>query len=143
MTLQTPGYLTVFAVQWGASTYYVTLLCNSTLSAFSFSQPVMSLSFNVTETTGTAGYCSVTVPHRLLGGPYVCLLDDVVVSPAVSSNATHTIMYFAYTHSSHQIEIVGTTVIPEFPTLLAPVLLLAVLILTLLAARTTRAIRRS
>jgi hypothetical protein len=142
MTMQTPGYLTVYAIDWGASTYYITLLCNSTLSTFSFNQPSMNIRFNLTETTGTAGYCSVTVPHQLLGGPYVCLLDDVVVSPATSSNATHTTLYFAYTHSSHQIEIVGTTVIPEFPALLAPALLLTVLVLTLLMARTTRAPRR-
>jgi len=54
-----------------------------------------------------------------------------------------TYLYFNYAHRTHSVTIIGTTVIPEFPALLGPALLLAVLTLALLAGRTFHAPRRT
>jgi hypothetical protein len=74
----------------------------------------------------------VTFATHLLEGPYLVLVNGEELTPVVTSNSTHTSLYCTYTHSSHTIEIVGTTVIPEFPTQLAVSLLLLTLTVTAL-----------
>jgi hypothetical protein len=110
----------------------VEVMSNSQLSAFTFNQSTKTLSVNVTGDAGTDGFCAVTFPNALLGGPYVCQLNGTLITPEDYSNATHTTLAFTYPHSTHTLEIIGTTVIPEYPTLLAPLLLLLVLAATLL-----------
>jgi hypothetical protein len=58
--------------------------------------------------------------------------NDTLITPEDYSNATHTALAFTYTHSAHVLEIIGTTVIPEYPSLLATMLPLLVLAATLL-----------
>ncbi|MCK5628240.1 metallophosphoesterase [Candidatus Bathyarchaeota archaeon] len=114
----------------------VTILSNSTLSMFAFSQPKKQMSFTVTGETGSTGYCDLTIPIALLdGAPWTVEVDGVPQDYALNENATHSFIYFTYTHSSPlSISITGTSVIPEFgsiqvlPLLLAAFLLTAILI---------------
>jgi hypothetical protein len=110
----------------------VEVVSNSNVSAFTFDQAMKTLSVNVTGDAGTDGVCAVTFPTALLGGPYVCLLNGTLITPEVVTNATHTTLAFTYAHSTHTLEVIGTTVIPEYPTLLAPLLPFLVLAATLL-----------
>lgn len=127
----------VTSIDWHGSTYDVTMMSNSTISNFNFSQPNQQISFNVTGPQGKTGYCNVTIPKTLLGGNLIVLIDGSPVSPPpiVSQNSTHSFIYFTHSLSTHEVEITGTTVIPEFPTLLLTILLLTTLAATLLFAR--------
>ncbi len=100
---------------WGETTYYVDVISNSTVSDFHFNEEDKIISFDVTGTDGTDGFCRVTMPNALLGGPYVVLVND---APPLTinewTNGTHMYIYFTYIHSTKTVEITGTTVIPEF-----------------------------
>jgi hypothetical protein len=102
-------------IQISGVTYYVSTTSNSTVSSFSFSQSAREISFNVTGASGTKGYCNVTIPTALLSGPYSTYIDGSLVTPTVTSNSTSTSLYFTYTHSTHQVEIIGAAVVLEFP----------------------------
>ncbi|MEM2589438.1 MAG: hypothetical protein QXT44_06530, partial [Candidatus Bathyarchaeia archaeon] len=78
-------------------------------------QENMQISFKVAGIDGTTGFCNVTIPNILLGGPYTVLVNDTPITPTITSNSTHTFIKFTYNHSEKTIKIVGTSVIPEFP----------------------------
>jgi hypothetical protein len=94
--------------------FYVITVGNSTISNFIFNSTVKSISFSVSASTGSAGFCNVTIPEALLWPPYIVKIDNVQTEPVISSNGTHTFIYLSYTHSVHKIEIVGFAIIPEF-----------------------------
>ena len=87
--------------------------------------------FSVTGDAGTAGVCNVTFPTQLLGGPFTVLMDGSPHPATVTSNATYSSIFFTYSHSTHQFEIMGTTVVPEFPTIVSITMVLTVLTLVL------------
>ena len=86
---------------------------------------------------GTTGYCNITIPIELLGGPYTVKLDNTTIleNYGAPTNGTYTFIYITYNHSAHTIEIIGTTVVPEYPTITISTILL---ILTLLIATFTK-----
>ncbi|MCJ7635476.1 hypothetical protein MUP77_24190 [Candidatus Bathyarchaeota archaeon] len=122
----------VFYVMIDGNSYEVSTFSNSTISNFSFSQPDRTISFNVSGYADTTGFCNVTFPVQLLGGPYLGLIDGSQQAGTVTSNATHTSVYFTYQQSNHNLNIVGATVAPEFPTIIANMLVLSAMALMLL-----------
>jgi hypothetical protein len=68
---------------------------------------------NATGNSGMPASCNVSFPTLLLGGSYTVFVDGSPVSAIETSNATHTVLSFSYTHSIHEIEIVGLTAIPD------------------------------
>jgi hypothetical protein len=102
-------------VNWDVYSFDVTTLSNSTIDDFRFSQPDKHISFNVTVPSNMAGYCNLTIPMEMLGGPYVCLIDGSPITSVETSNSTHVSLYINYLEDGH-VEITGTTVIAEFPT---------------------------
>jgi parallel beta-helix repeat protein len=103
---------------WGDYAYPVAMDSNSTISTFRFTQPAKQLSFNVTGPVATMGFCNVTIPKSLLiGNPWAILLNgsDITSAAQISENETHSFIRLAYDHSSHSIQIIGTSVVPEFP----------------------------
>lgn len=137
----------VFTVQDGY-TFDITMLSNSTISAFNFSESLMQISFNVTGPSDKDGYCKVTIPNELLqGSPWTILLNSFVCLFSITENATHTTIYIPYTWnmiygqaiSTNTIEIKGTSVIPEFPHI---VILLLLVIGTLAAIVSKRKVNK-
>ena len=112
------------------TTFHVTIESNSTISDFMFVLAEKEIRFNVTGPSGTYGFCNVTIPKKLLGGPFVVMLNGQLISEVLSTeNSTHTSIYFTYPQSEHKIEIVGVTVITEFPIiLLLPFFVVATLV---------------
>ncbi|MEM2780469.1 MAG: NosD domain-containing protein [Candidatus Bathyarchaeia archaeon] len=107
--------------------FTVIINSNSTISNFNFSQTDKKLTFIVEGNENVAGYCNITIPLDLLGGPYTIAIDGTVIMENYDAptNGTHAFIYFTYTHSQHLIEITGTTAIPEFPsTLILPLLII-------------------
>jgi hypothetical protein len=125
-------------VEYDVHTFSVPIISNSMISDFNFDQPMKEISFNVTGATGIAGlegFCTVTIPTQLLGSPYTVYIDGSPVTPDETYTATQATLHFNYTHSTHKIQIIGTTVIPEFPTTIMSTLILTIIVLTVLFTR--------
>lgn len=106
----------------------ITVKCNSTLSDFSFNDTKMMISFQLTGISETVGYCNVSFPKELLGGPYRIRINDS--PPDTSSEASNDKMclYFTFNfNSTCNVEIIGETVIPEFPNIVLPLFMVATL----------------
>ena len=109
---------TVFNVTWNEEIYPVTVVSNSTVTDFNFSQSLKQISFNVTGPNGSTGFCNVTIPKVFLRcetlEDWQIKIDDTLITDfIVTENETHTSLYFTYTHTTHQIKIIGTKVIGE------------------------------
>lgn len=116
-------------IVWDTVPYDVVTESNSTVSPIDLDQPHRLLSFNVAGPDGTIGFCNITIPKNLLDAPdsnlWLILVDGMTVSYTIIENATHSSLYFAYSHSIHRVHILGTAVIPEFTTVIVPLLFLA------------------
>lgn len=94
----------------------ITVKCNSTLSDFSFNQTEMMISFQLTGISETVGYCNVSFPKELLGGPYTVLINDLPPDTSSETPNDEMSLYFTFNfNSTCDIVIIGETVIPEFP----------------------------
>jgi hypothetical protein len=89
---------------------------SSEIRAFSLDEPNKRLSFTVDGEDGTSGITIIPIA-TILGGPYIVTIDgemteDFELGTDASGEQTMTINY---THSTHEITITGTNVVPEFP----------------------------
>jgi hypothetical protein len=110
----------VFQAVADSQTFNITVVTNSTIptQTFNFSQGEKKISFNVTGSSGTAGFCNVTIPKALLYAElddWIVLIDGASVSPIITENSTHSCLYFTYAHSTHEVQIIGTWVIGPPP----------------------------
>lgn len=104
--------------------------CNSTLSIFSFNKTEMTISFQLAGISETVGYCNVSFPKELLGGPYTILINNLPPDTSSETSNDETFLYFTFTfNSTCNVKIIGETVIPEFPN----ILLLLFILVTFLA----------
>ena len=91
---------------------------NSIVQAFAFDTGTKQISFSVTGTEGSTGFCDIVFPSELLSGTITVYKDDALLTIGQnytqSFNGTHYILHITYLHSTHTLEIVGTEVIPEF-----------------------------
>ncbi len=122
----------VFQVTIDGNIYEVSIYSNSTISNFSFDQSERTISFNAFGWSDTTGFCNVTFPIQMMGGPYLVFMDGSPLSGTETSNATHVSIHFTYQQNNHIIEVVGTTIAPEFPTIIANMLVLSTMALMLL-----------
>ena len=120
----------LYNVEAGGGNFPVKVESNSTVYNFDFNLSEMSISFNVSGVSGSAGWVNVTIPKALLDAPepdqWTILLDSNPITYTKTENATHTYLYINYTHTTHTITITGTQVIPEFTLLTLLILLTAV-----------------
>jgi len=126
-------------------TFIVTTESNSTISNFNFNKKDKKTTFTVDGLEDSIGYCNITIPLDLLGGPYTVEVDNATVleNYDAPTNGTHAFIYLTYNHSTHIIEIIGTTVIPEFPsTILLTLIALSTLSATMLKKRFLKRTKR-
>lgn len=128
-----------FDVIVDAQTYYVTIESNSTVSGFDFRKDQKEIRFSVSGSEGTGGFCNVIVPLNLMKSEpeWLILIDgtDTPQTSSTSDNETHTFLYFTYTHSTHDIMIRGTWVVPEFPVMAEMLVLIIVVTLAAIMFR--------
>lgn len=122
-----------FNVPFEEDIYVIETCSNSTVSDLTFNQALKRIRFNVDGTTGTAGFCNITIPAQLLSGDFTVFMDDVQLIEGVDYTETfdgpNLTLSISYEHSTHMIEIVGTNVIPDFTSwLLLPFLIAATLL---------------
>lgn len=115
---------------WEWVPFNVDVVSNSTVSDFSFNPESALIRFNVDGKIGTTGFCRVTIPKDLLNaeGNWIVLVDRNSVSPKITEGTNNTYLYFTYKHSTKTVEIIGTDVIPEFPSW-APLLIMLVTVM--------------
>jgi len=128
----TPAMQVFNAGTWNDETYTVQVHSNFTVTDFMFNQLLKQITFNVDGSSGTTGFCNVTIPKGLLAGQYsVFAGESQPLVFAEQSNVSHIFLSFNYTHSSNIIRIEGTEVIPEFPSWTLLLLLLITLTVAL------------
>ncbi len=114
--------------------FHVVTESNSSISNCQFNKDDKQLSFDVGGTIGSYGFCNVTIPNELLGGPFGVKTGEQTVGDVLSSgNSTHTWLHFVYPQATSSIEITGSTVIPEFSSALILTLLFVSLSLVAIA----------
>jgi len=93
-----------FNVTKDAEPYQISTFSNSKITDFQYNSTSNEISFNATGTTGTTGFCDMTIPKEL-GDTFEVLVDGIPVSYDQTQNATHYFLYFTYQHSTHAITI--------------------------------------
>jgi len=128
----TPASQVFNAGTWNNETYTVQVQSNLTVTDFMFSQSLKQITFSTDGSSGTTGFCNVTIPKGLLAGQYSIFAgESQPLVFAEQSNESHTFLSFNYTHSSNVVRIEGTEVIPEFPSWTLLLLLLITLTVAL------------
>jgi nitrous oxidase accessory protein len=94
-----------FYVVLNETRYPVTVHSNSTIASFDFNQSLKQVSFSVTGSSGTLGFCSITIPKALLEGDLTVLVADERVTYTVTENNSHTFTYFTYEHSVKKVRV--------------------------------------
>ena len=98
-------------VQWKEDKFNVEIITDSKIDEFNFDQESKSISFQVNEKNE---FVTINMEEKLLGGPYVILLDDEKIEFSQYSIKENYISLAMKPESSGEITIIGTTVIPEF-----------------------------
>ena len=113
-------------VQWKEDKFDVEIITDSEIDEFNFDQESKSISFQVNEKNK---FVTISIEEKLLGGPYVILLNDEQIRYSKYSIKENHISLSMKPESSGQITIIGTTVIPEF-SMFIPLIMGFVIILT-------------
>ena len=113
-------------VQWKEDKFDVEIITDSKIDEFNFDQESKSISFQVNEKNK---FVTINMEEKLLGGPYVILLNDEQIKYSDYSIKENHISLSMKPESSGEIRIIGTTVIPEF-SMFIPLIMGFVIILT-------------
>ena len=113
-------------VQWKEDKFDVEIITDSKIDEFNFDQESKSISFQVNEKNK---FVTINMEEKLLGGPYVILLNDEQIKYSKYSIKENHISLSMKPESSGEIRIIGTTVIPEF-SMFIPLIMGFVIILT-------------
>lgn len=137
------GYYTIYGppetssnnVVKDGTTYVVTSVSNASVVSGSMTYVQnWTITFNLTGTGGTTGYVNVTIPKDLVrlnqtADLWTVKVNDTLVTPIISENATHTSLYITASLSTETVTVTGT--IPEFPMLMAIPLLMVVTLIAI------------
>ena len=113
-------------VQWKEDKFNVEIITDSKIDEFNFDQESKSISFQVNEKNK---FVTINMEEKLLGGPYVILLDNEKIEFSQYSIKENYISLAMKPESSGEIMIIGTTVIPEF-SMFIPLIMGFMIILT-------------
>lgn len=135
-----------YTVNAGGQDWDVMLVINATPGILNSSGLITlkKLTYTLQGISGTTGMSNITIPNALLGGPYTVTVDGGLPNDPpgliISDDGTYSSLYFEYGHSTHTVEVIGTIVVPEFPT---TTLLTFLVFATLTAGLCTRYFKRN
>jgi hypothetical protein len=105
----------VQAVMIAGESVDVELRSSSTVSNFDLDEESKTISFTVDGEDGTEGTTEIAI-GSVLEGPYNVMIDGEATSDfTVAEVDGETVLTVSYTHSTHEIAVTGTNVVPEFP----------------------------
>ena len=133
----------VFQAVADSQTFDITVVTNSTIptQTFNFSQREKKISFNVTGPSGTTGFCNITIPRTLLDctniDEWIIFANGTDISGNCHKNrdADYTYICIPYTHSAQQIQVKGTWIVPEFPSVIILPLFMAATLLAVIVCK--------
>ncbi len=127
-------------IDYLAKTYYVPVFTNSTVTNFRFDPDQRSVLFNVSAPSGT-GFSEVTIPKALVNSDTLdewrIYMDGRLLNStefSISDNAEYVFINLNYTHSEHEIQIMGTWVVPEYQLPIVQILLATLGVMIVLVA---------
>jgi len=140
---QRVGLPQVFQPLIDRADYPVTVDSNSAILGFDFNQSERQISLHVSDSTETSGFCDVSIPDDLLWGSFSLNLDGFPLVEDVDYTQTHNStqynFHITYSYSAQIIEIVGSEVIPEFPSwIILPTFMVATLAAVILYRKKLR-----
>ena len=96
-------------------------------------QTLKEIRFYVEGTSGTIGFCNITISKELLLGELSVYKDDTLLIKGTdyfkTQNASHWSFYITFEHSAHSFKIMASNIIPEFPSW-TPLLMIILLSVT-------------
>jgi hypothetical protein len=94
----------------------VAIKTNSTISNFKLEEQNKKLSFTVDGQSGTRGSTEIPI-GKVLEGPYTVAIDGQTTTnfEVTNEGSAEALMKISYTHSTHDVSVTGTNVVPEFP----------------------------
>jgi hypothetical protein len=114
-------------IGWEDKNFLVGMRTLTEISSFNFDQSTKSISFDVNEDNQLI---TLIIPLELLWSPYEVYLDEEkILKHEFFSNETHSWLNIRPDNSG-SIEIIGTTVVPEFP-IVAPLFVGIVIVIAL------------
>lgn len=108
------GMFSDFTVVFERETYHIVTISNSTISELVFEIGAETggriIQFNVIGESGTAGFCRIMVPTKLMSYPLAVLVDNEEVAPTLLnvSDETYDYLYFTYIPGNHTIKVVSS-----------------------------------
>ena len=103
----------------------IQVVSNSSIAGFIFDPARNLVNFTVTGPGGSYGFFDATIPKALLLGQPVVLIDGVEQPASVTEDPVSWYIHVTYPHSEHQVTIGGSNPVPEFPSALVAVAVLA------------------
>jgi hypothetical protein len=114
--------------------YFVHTISNSTISNFNFNRSDTKIGFSVSGLSDTKGFCNVTIPGNFMWGEFTVFIDGSLLTSGINYTQIYTgtnyLFYILYSqdNSSHEVKILATKIIPEFPSfLILPIFMIATL----------------
>lgn len=95
--------------------YQVNIISNSTVTDFAFATYSNTITIHVANVSAlqSFGFCRLAIPKALIAQPYTVEIDDgsveVLNFNMLLDNGTYNWIYFAYSHSTRKVDIVGTS----------------------------------
>lgn len=80
----------------------VSISTTSIIPGFTFDQSMKKITFTISDLPTSTGFCNVTLPKSILGGPYTVYLDGVIHTDITTENSTHSSVYTTYTFPTSQ-----------------------------------------
>jgi hypothetical protein len=135
-------YYTVTPPGAGESFDIKLVIANATPSQTIGTQLLVSqykINYTVVGIGNTIGMSNITFPKRMLGGSYTVRVNGgFIPSPVVVDDGTYSSIYFNYFQSINEIEIQGTTAIPELSPMIVLASLMTASAVVALLAKSTR-----
>jgi len=96
-----------FNVSVGGQSYIIDVISNSTISDLQCHPDIDNRTNAVSLKANGAGFCRISIPNALIKRPFAVRVNasQPLYFKEVYVNGTHTWLYFAYTHSEHEVTI--------------------------------------
>ena len=117
---------TIKEISWEENKFDVEIITNSEIEKLNFDQSSKSINFKIDDDNK---FVTITMSEKLLGGPYVTLLNDEKIKHTKFFREGNIVSLNLKPETSGQITIIGTTVIPEF-SMFIPLIMGFMIILT-------------
>jgi hypothetical protein len=89
------------------------IISNSTISDFLFNLEEKTITFTVTGSQDTKGYCNATIPKIVIDGTPIVSVNGTIIEITIWDDSINYYTYFTYNHSSQKVTITGSNEIPE------------------------------